>query len=180
MSIKHSYHQFTFTAAACCGIVKIPFDESECSSILNCIEIRGFKTTFHVMVLWVLIIVWIDEVQLSQQVTVIALKQLNLHIQIFRFYVAMMMHKIKDSKHAAYTHYTWPAQNWSVSPLGGAWKPRLAGDIAKLSIHPPWEAAAHRLVPTSMQQHTCACNNIHIKNRTVLTNFMSRVVILLY
>ena len=51
MSIKHSYHQFSFTAAAYCGIVKIPFDESECSSILSCIEIRGLKTTFHVMVM---------------------------------------------------------------------------------------------------------------------------------
>ena len=109
---KHSYHQFTFTVAACCGIVEIPCKGVECSTILNCVEIRGLKNNIPCYGVMNLIIVRMDkEIQWSQQVTAITIKQLNLHIHIFRFYIAMVMHKIKDSINSKLTlcAYWWPS-----------------------------------------------------------------------
>ena len=106
--VKHSYHQFTFTAAVCCGIANIPYKESKesvCNTNLNCMEIAGFETTFHVMNFDK---VGIDEeLQLSQQITAITIKQTQLNCSpLFWFYIAKVVHR----NYAAYAHNTgWSA-----------------------------------------------------------------------
>ena len=141
-----------------------------------------------------------EEIQLSQQVTAITIKQLNLTIHmLFRFYIAMVMHKSKDSNYAPMritscwskrsihpdsNFSSWGQHGAHLGPVGPRWTPCWPHEPCNQGHSPPGKDRAHMPVPISMQQHTCVCYNIyiyiHIKNRTVFTNFMLSVVLLLY